>query len=783
MALKIVKSSSIAPNHEQLVQMGQRAYGNGDFEAAAAHFIQALELDDKDPHGFVQLGVVLFQLGKFDKSVIALRQALEMDPYRVDALNALGVVMFQLDWHAAAEAFFRRVLELDPQHPAAKKSLVEAIRKVRETGDTVHPDLEYLVKLTKPTEPSLSLCMIVKNEERFLADCLASVQGVVDEIIIVDTGSTDGTLAIAERFGAKIFHFPWIGDFAAARNVSLSHATGDWILVLDADERIDAATKNNIKPLLRQQDAAGFSLIIENYLGDKSTEGSQVALLFRLFRNRPDVRYEGIVHEQVSPSAGRTGLKSYNCDVKIVHYGYLEDCMVERGKNERNLELLQRHHESEPTNPYVHFQLGQTHKLMGDLETALVHYEKALELLKACGAPHNLPYYANLYYNLGDLNRRFKNFDQALSYLEEGTGIFPTYADVIFTLGLTHLDQEHWQEAISYFERTQSLAGVIHAGGTDPAVTTYKALNAIGICHAKLGDNKKAISFLKRAISRHPNPDAELHANLGVLLVTEHEAAEAMEHFVVALERDPKDLRSWINLASLSYKYGRYQESIEAWDKALEVDPSLTDALIPKAEALLKLGKLSEARASLASALEKQPDSRPAQLNLSLIALLEGKTAEAQEIWSRFADDAEGKAMAALGTVLSEQRLPEDRASDEDLARTWGAILDLALTAQREEFIQIFMKQLEPIAGQVPGLELALGQACYKRGHYPMAINLYLGAQQRAPQDPASYIALGDVCRETNNIEDARVMFAQASELAPEDTYPRRQLMLLSGSR
>jgi len=779
MALKIVKSSSIATSREDLINMGHRAYAVGDLEMAATRFLEALEQNDKDAELFVQLGVVLFQQQKYDKAVIALRQALELDPYLVDGLNALGVVMHKLEWYAAAEVFFRRVLELSPTHTAAKASLVDCMRMVRETGDTLNPDLEYLVKLTKPSEATLSLCMIVKNEERYLEDCLRSVQGVVDEIVIVDTGSTDGTIAIAERFGAKVINFPWIGDFAAARNVSLEHATSDWILVLDADERLDTATKHKLKPLLRQEEAAGLSLIIENYLGDKTVDGTQVAMLLRVFRNRLGIHYEGIVHEQVSPSVGRTGLKTFGCDVKIVHLGYLQECMDERNKNERNLELLERQLEADPNNPYVLFQLGQTRKLMGQLEVAEGHYAKSLVLLKESNAPNSLPYYANVYYNLGDLNRRLKNFEAAKTYLEEGVALFPTYPDVVFTLGLLNIDQERWREAIPHFERSQSLGGVVHAGGNDPAVTNHKALNALGICYSKLGENRKAITYLERSLAAHPNPDAETMANLGVLLVLENEPAKAIDRFVTALERDPEDLRSWINLATLSFRFGRYQDSIEAWDKALTIDPSLTDALVPKAETLLKLGMVAEAAAALRQALETAPDSRPALLNLSLVHLLEGHLDESYRIWERFADDTECKAMSALAQVLEGKGLTDDRPGNAELTRTWSAVMELVAVADRADLIQTCMDQLEPIGAKIPGLEFAIGKAFFNQERYQPALTMYLRAQERAPQDPAIYTSLGTLCQVTNNLDDARVMFAKARDLDPSASYPRRQLMLL----
>lgn len=779
MALKIVKAGSSAPQRDDLIQLGAQAFNQGNFDAAATHFLAALEQDAQDATLFTQLGVALLQQAKYDKAVLALRQALTLDPYQLDALNALGVTMFKLEWYAASEAFFRRVLDLSPAHPTARLSLVEAMRQVRETGDVVVPELEYLVALTKPAEPTLSLCMIVKNEEKYLEGCLQSVQGVVDEIIIVDTGSTDATIAIAERFGAKVIHFPWIGDFAAARNAGLEQATCDWILVLDADERLDEATKHHLKPLLRHNEVIGYSLVIENYLGQEEVEGSQVALLFRVFRNRPDVRFEGIVHEQATPSAGRTGLKSRSCEVKIVHYGYLRSCMDERDKNRRNFELLEKHREMEPNNPYVYFQLGQTLKLMNRLEEAEANYAQALELLEEQKLPTDLPYYPNLYYNLGDLSRRRKEFDRALAFLEKGAELFGDHVDTRFTIGLTYLDQERWSEAIPHFEHCLGMGQVIHAGGIDPTIALHKALNALAICHARLGDNRKGITFLEKAIARHPNPDAELYANLGVMLSQEHDFARALEQFVAALERDPQDLRSWINVASISSRFGRYDDCIEAWDKALAIDPMLTDALITKAEALFKLGRIEEARATLEEAIDRQPESRPALLNLSLIHLLEGRIDDARPLWERFGADEDARSLACLGEFIAGRDLPEARPSDADLIRAWRAVLDLALRGGREEWVQQLLARIEALDPMISGLALGIGQTLGAHRRHEQALSLYLRARERSPQDPAPYMALGDLCRATGNLEDARVMFAKATELDPRDTYARRQLLTL----
>src|SRR5580700_6419738 len=146
----------------------------------------------------------------------------------------------------------------------------------------------------------LSLCMIVRNEERFLGDALTSVQGVVDEICIVDTGSTDGTVAIAESFGARIRHVTWREDFAWARNQALEIATGAWILVLDADERLAPESRDQLRGVRGMKPAgAGLWIRCRNYTDAAAANVGSTNAIVRIFPNDPAIRYRGTLHEFV----------------------------------------------------------------------------------------------------------------------------------------------------------------------------------------------------------------------------------------------------------------------------------------------------------------------------------------------------------------------------------------------------------------------------------------------------------------------------------------------------
>ncbi|MBI4611252.1 MAG: glycosyltransferase [Candidatus Rokubacteria bacterium] len=208
-----------------------------------------------------------------------------------------------------------------------------------------------------PSGQRLSLCMIVRDEEQRLAGCLAAARPQVDEIVVVDTGSTDRSAEVALGFGAKVAHWAWRDDFAAARNESLRHATGDWILVLDADERIIAEEFTQLHPLMEQPDVIGIDLWLRSELPPGQPAPSLAAPYCRLFRSLPGVRFTGRIHEQVAPSLRALGGRIVRSQVEILHLGY---AVPDDAKLARNLRLLALELEERPDNAFVLFNLGLT---------------------------------------------------------------------------------------------------------------------------------------------------------------------------------------------------------------------------------------------------------------------------------------------------------------------------------------------------------------------------------------------------------------------------------------
>ena len=193
------------------------------------------------------------------------------------------------------------------------------------------------------TGPSISLCMIVKNEAPLLPRCLESIKDHVEEIIVVDTGSTDNTVDIAKSYGATVYHHPWEEDFSKHRNQSISYAHGDWILIMDADEKLRPGDGEKIRAAISKPEIDSVMMVVVNFFNQGT--GRSLINQVRLFKKIPEIFYTGIVHNQL------TGYRStLTCSAQIYHYGYDLDPKVMQSKFIRTSSLLKKRIENDPEN-------------------------------------------------------------------------------------------------------------------------------------------------------------------------------------------------------------------------------------------------------------------------------------------------------------------------------------------------------------------------------------------------------------------------------------------------
>ena len=301
----------------------------------------------------------------------------------------------------------------------------------------------------------ISLCMIVKNEEAVLSACLESVRSVVDEIIIVDTGSTDSTAQIVRGFGAEIIDHPWNDNFAVARNIGLERAKGQWILVLDADEVLIGQSAQNLRNTVTNTKADALTLLIRNPNPEGELQTYSDFRLTRLFRNNNQYRYEGMIHEQIRPSIEKTGGVIENSDLVIFHKGYSgKTVQGNESRAQRNLPLLEESVKTSPDNPYLLYQLGATYKQIGEDQKAKAILKKAEKtdegriLLDGTRAL--------MYMKLSQLALTGDEYSSAVHYAKKCLTIEPNNLIGLYVIGVALLYQHKIKEAGAYLLQARS---------------------------------------------------------------------------------------------------------------------------------------------------------------------------------------------------------------------------------------------------------------------------------------------------------------------------------------
>lgn len=220
--------------------------------------------------------------------------------------------------------------------------------------------------------------MIVKNERIHLERCLRSVKGLVDDIVVVDTGSTDGTQEIALQAGARFFHFTWVDDFSRARNHALEQARAPWILILDADEMLLERDRLALGKLVRQQQ--GKPPVAFNLLQNNSQDGGSTGMIsrtVRVFPNAPGIRYEWPIHEQVETNLRRLGIPIKDTEVALLHDGY-SDASLNLTKQRRNLSILEKQISSGETWALTYYLMAGAKLDLGDYDGAIASYQECM---------------------------------------------------------------------------------------------------------------------------------------------------------------------------------------------------------------------------------------------------------------------------------------------------------------------------------------------------------------------------------------------------------------------
>ncbi|NQX70106.1 glycosyltransferase family 2 protein [Paenibacillus alba] len=376
----------------------------------------------------------------------------------------------------------------------------------------------------------LSLCMIVRDEEKVLRRCLDSVNDYVDEIIIVDTGSVDSTKQIAREYTDKVFDFEWINDFSAAKNAAIQRAMSKWILVLDADEYVDSTQMVHLLAMLKQADhdtPMGYILTIYNYTGPIRKGKMVESTALRLFSNHPDIYFERPIHEQVVYRHGHFEQTYYR--LSIFHTGYTLEVRQEKNKSTRNLAIFEKLKETRQFEEYDYFTLGNEYFAVGDLKKALYYYKRATTK-KMENQAFMLHCLNQTVITLIELDR----LKEALEVVESGLSRYPAYADyycfkglILEKVGLTTLAIEWFETSLKISNSPPNKDGRYWL--VSPNYGSIIPLVHLVNLYLKNSDVPKAVSALTKLINLSPGDQKVLYQLL--ILLTQSETISSIIDF------------------------------------------------------------------------------------------------------------------------------------------------------------------------------------------------------------------------------------------------------------
>ncbi len=523
----------------------------------------------------------------------------------------------------------------------------------------------------------ISLCIIARDEAENLAALLEQMRGIVDECVVIDTGSRDNqTLEVARRFGARTGHHEWCDSFAAARNAALELATGDWILSLDADERLIEASPGALRALLEEAEQQPrppdvyvcYCPLIRT--SEELEHGiTNVAVTPRIFPRHPRIRWVQPLFERPALLAPPGSLSSVVVpQLVVVHLGHPEDAARQAEKRARNARIIRAELERNPEEPFAWAVAGHEHLLAGDYAAAARDLERAITLAGA-RPPAAME---QAYIDLVQALRHVGDYDRAIQYGLEGLHHFPT-AELDCAVALAYMlrgrpnddDQAliHYRRARSlYYLRSNIIPG-------DQDAMTWKPLWGMGLIYQRRGEWGQALSCFQEALQYAPShaalhqhaaqalrqlghpaeaaahlrqamaqsaatkqpceqqPDQEIVLALVDSLVEAGELQEAYDHLDGLVRRWPANMAFRLRLADLLIEAKEYAAAADVLAGALS-GTTLAPALIYQrlGEACLHLGRLEDAARAFEIALELNPEDQASSLGLRAVQKLKASS-------------------------------------------------------------------------------------------------------------------------------------------------------------
>jgi len=548
---------------------------------------------------------------------------------------------------------------------------------------------------------SISVCMIVRDEEEFVGEALRSVKDLADEMIVVDTGSKDATILEAEKDGAKVYEIEWSGDFSEARNAALARATKEWILVLDADEAVARVDHERIRSLVRHGDDAAFVFEQRTYTSASTVPGLKPVSgadgmarggayftdrQIRLFRNHSAIRYACEIHESVEESLMTAGIPVLDGGIVVHHYGRVA-------------------------------QSNRVHR------KTLAWCALAREGMGACpGSPAYLFEMAAQLLDLGRLN-------DAVAHAETALDLYPDRWEFLNIAGLAHLRNGDREQALLCFR-----SGLRMAGGAQSELS-----NNMGVALMDTGEPADALPYFERGVElERDNPDILRNAASACALTGELE--KAMEYITRSLAIDPFAAHSYAIHADIRYRMNDWAGATRILETMRFLSGTPFKVYLKVIQLYTRMHLVEEADAIARRSCEEFPEREDLFYLAGKIAELRGDDDRAVSLYQRVlaADPGHADVLKCLGCIY-ERRL---RLHD-------------ALAAFREAL------RLKPRDAE---LEVNVGIVLDKLGLSEEAGRHFASVMARGESSGFAYNAFGCHLARSNKFDEALVYFTKAVE-------------------
>ncbi|HSH00055.1 MAG TPA: tetratricopeptide repeat protein [candidate division Zixibacteria bacterium] len=723
------------------------------------------------------------------------------------ALVHYGEALRQTGDVECARACFEASVETAPEEPAGylqwttleaqqgNRGMAQRVARAGVQRARVTTELEML-QLAVIDAPTVSACLIVRNEEDHLRRCLASVRDVCDEIIVVDTGSEDRTIEIAREYGCRVFEQPWEGDFSKHRNYSLAQATGDWILIIDADEELLEADQKSLKAALRQSECPIISITVYNQ-GERSGKGMTCLPSIRLFRRELELRYEGIVHNRLVFNPQTPQLRA---PIRLMHYGYDLEPEKMRHKHQRSKELLLRQIAAEPENYFAHFNLAQLIRAESNLRDAesraatLAHARKTLELTD----PEQLrerPFHIMALHQAATALYAQREFEEAERYCLQALQLKPDYLDAIITLGYVYQQNERLAEAEARFEEYLRLQAEFSEHTTTDGMliihlkSRHNALYNLGLIAESRGEWELAEERYGLCLAE-VDSFLDALARQGWALLNLERGEEAVECFERQIAMDPSQALSWVGMATACEREGAVELAEERLRAGLAVAGDRSLLYVKLIELLCDSDRTAEAAEVAETAQRECPQSGPALVAAGSAFTAAGRYRDAADVYQSAERVAPGTAETSLGLAnalfLAEDFTAACRWYGETLRRdpnhAWAKRnLGLALTRiERYREAEPHLAAYVAAAPEDRQARAIYGALLLESGQEPEALALFEELVRDDPSDAGALLALADCYLRLGSYLAAKAGYERLLAADPDSDIVRERLELVA---